>query len=286
MRPYVLLPMRKDGVPALIAIIVAASLSLTWSWHRVAEAAIPVVEPPAANDGRIRIPSIGVDAPLGSRQVAADGTLPMPYGPVDVSWYDFGLHPGLGGVPVVSGNTVLSGHVDYVANVPYAGVRYSGPAVFYDLGKLRPGARIEISRSGVIVVYRVTSAEILPAEQADWYSVFSATPVETLTLFTCTGEFNPRTVEYSDRIVVKAVRVLGAARQLSLTGDGRFLYGVGGTSDPVELAAAQSRSITALYSQDPKSGQWLTFVPGAPGFINTLSGRLGPEALVIARVAP
>lgn len=286
MRVHRVIPARGYRLATLIALVVVVSFSPVVSWQRAAEAAIPVIEPPAATDGRIRIPSIGVDAPLDVRQVAPDGTLPMPLGPVDVSWYDFGLHPGLGGVPTLSGNTILSGHVDYSANVPYAGVRYSGPAVFYDLDRLRPGDRVEISRSGATVGYRVTSTEVLPAEQADWYSIFSSTPVETLTLFTCTGEFNPSTVEYSQRIVVKAVRIIGQAKQLSLTGDGRFLYGIGGTSDPVELIGAQTRSITALYSQDSKTGQWLTFVPGAPGFINTLDGRLNPGSLVIARVAP
>jgi len=266
----------------------AVSLALTApvTPQRVAEGVIPVIEPAAANDGRLRIPAIGVDAPLGVRTVAPDGSMPMPFGPVDVSWYDFGLHPGMGGVPVISGNTIISGHVDYAANVPYAGVRYNGPGVFYDLGRVRPGARIEIARSGATVGYRVTSVEVLPAERADWLTAFAATPFETLTLFTCTGEFNPLTIEYSDRVVVKAVRILGQANRLSLTGDGRFLYGTGGTSDPLELIEAQPRSMTALYAQDPRTGEWLTFVPGAPSFINTLNGRLSPEALVIGRTGP
>jgi sortase (surface protein transpeptidase) len=251
--------------------------------QRVAEAVIPVIEPVAANDGRLRIPAIGVDAPLGVRTVAADGTMPMPLGPVDVSWYDFGLHPGMGGVPVISGNTIISGHVDYAANVPYAGVRYNGPAVFYDLGRIQTGARIEIARAGTTVGYRVTSVEVLPAALADWITTFASTPFETLTLFTCTGEFNPLTVEYSERVVVKAVRILGQANRLSLTGDGRFLYGTGGTSDPLELIEAQPGRVAALYAQDSGTREWLIFVPGAPSFINTLSGRLSPEALVFGR---
>ena len=203
--------------------VVGPPLAVFVTPQGVAEAVIPVIEPAAANDGRLSIPAIGVDAPLGVRAVAADGSMPMPLGPVDVSWYDFGLHPGMGGAPAISGNTVISGHVDYAANVPYAGVRYNGPAVFYDLGRVRPGARIEVLRSGATVGYRVTSVDILPADRADWLTTFAATPIETLTLFTCTGEFNPRTIEYPDRVVVKAVRILGRANPLSLTGDGRFL---------------------------------------------------------------
>lgn len=269
------------AVAVAVFVLVAAVPAVA---GRPAEAAIPVAEPVAAADGRVRIPSLGVDAPLGVQRVTSDGALPMPYGPVDVAWYDFGLHPGLGGVPATSGNTILSGHVDYAANVPYAGVRYSGPAVFADLGRLRPGATIEVTR-GQTVVYRVVSVDVLPADRADWLAEFASTPVEMLTLFTCTGEFNPRTVDYSDRVVVKAVRVLGAARRLDILPNGRFLYGAGGTTDPLELVAAQPWDVAALYAQDPMTGEWLTFVPGAPSFINTLTGRLRPDALVIGRVA-
>lgn len=266
-----------------------AGLALTLVAHaspmRIAEAGIPVIEPPAAVDGRVRIPSLGVDAPLGVQQVASDGTMPMPYGPVDVAWYDFVLHPGLGGVPLTSGNTILSGHVDYAANVPYAGVRYNGPAVFSGLERLRPDATIEIARGVTAATYRVISVDVLPADRANWFDEFASTPVEMLTLFTCTGVFNPNTVSYSDRVVVKAVHAVGAARRLDVTGDGRFLYGVGGTTDPLELLAAQSRPVTALCAKDPLGDQWLTFVPGAPSFINTLTGQLGPDVLVIGRVA-
>lgn len=277
-------PRRGLASGALLAGLALALLAHASS-VRVAEAAIPVVEPRAAVDGRIRIPSLGLDAPLGVQQVASDGTMPMPYGPVDVAWYDFGLHPGLGGVPLTSGNTILSGHVDYAANVPYTGVRYNGPAVFADLERLRPGATIEIARGVTAVAYRAISVDVLPADRANWLGEFASTPVEMLTLFTCTGDFNPRTAIYSDRVVVKAVRIMGEARRLDVTGDGRFLYGVGGTTDPLELLAAQPRPVTALYAKDPLGDQWLTFVPGAPSFINTLTGRLRPDVLVIGRVA-
>ncbi len=275
---------RAFSAATLAAAVLTLALTIPASPARMAEAAIPVAEPAAAVDGRIRIPSLGLDAPLGVQQVAPDGTMPIPYGPVDVAWYDFALHPGLGGVPLTSGNTILSGHVDYAANVPYAGVRYNGPAVFADLGQVRPGATIEVVR-GRTVIYRVISVDVLSADRANWLVEFASTPVEMLTLFTCTGDFNPLTAVYSDRVVVKAVRVVGEAHRLDITGDGRFLYGVGGTTDPLELLSAQSRSVTALYAKDPLGDEWLTFVPGAPSFINTLTGRLRPDVLVIGRVA-
>lgn len=278
---------RRPGARAFMALLIAAAgLGLsTIPRARLAEAEIPVVEPSAATDGRVRIPSLGLDAPLGAQRVARDGTMPMPYGPVDVAWYDFSLHPGMGGVPLTSGNTILSGHVDFAATVPYTGVRYAGPAVFADLARLRPGAVVELTRAHT-VTYRVVSVEILAAAQAEWLAQFASTPVEMLTLFTCIGTFNPRTADYSDRLVVKAVRVIGEARRLDSTPDQRFLYGTGGTSDPLALLAAQTRPVTALYAKDPEGASWLMFVPGAPSFINTLTGRLRPDVLVIGRVAP
>ena len=279
--PGVRAAVRAAAVAAVLLLVLIGAASI----GHPAEVAATVAEPPLATDGRLRIPSLGVDAPLGVHRVAADGTLPAPYGPIDVAWYDFSQHPGLGGIPGTSGNTILSGHLNYAANVPYAGVRYTGPGVFADLGQLSPGARIEIVR-GQTVAYRVVSVEVLPAVGADWLTEFGATPGETLTLFTCTGDFNPRTFNYSDRTVVKAVRVTGAARQLDATPDGRFVYGVGGTSDPLELLSAQLRSITALYAQDIQTGEWLTYMPGAPVFINTLLGRLRPDAFVVGKVAP
>lgn len=251
-----------------------------------AEAALPGAKPPAALGDRLRIPALGVDAPLGVRQVTKDGGLPKPSRAADVVWYDFGLHPGLGGVPGASGNTVLTGRVDSASNDGHTGVHYAGPAAFTDLGLVRLGHRIEVIRGGQTLSYRVVSVDVFSEEEADWRAVFASTPVEMLTLFNSTGEFDTHYVDWADKTVIKAVRVLGEARRLDITADGRFLNGTGGTSDPLELFAAQPRKLSALHARDPQTGEWLTFVLGAPSFINTLTGRLRPDTLVIGRLAP
>ena len=52
-------------------------------------------EPPNAVLGRLRVPALGIDAPLGVRSVGGDGQMPNPVGPSDVIWYDFTGWEGL-----------------------------------------------------------------------------------------------------------------------------------------------------------------------------------------------
>ncbi|MEX2373634.1 MAG: class F sortase, partial [Dehalococcoidia bacterium] len=100
--------------------------------------------PSGTDFARIRIPALGVDAQIGSRYVGTDGVMPDPGGPADVVWYDLSAWAGMGGAPGGGGNAIFSGHVDYNANVGYAGVHYRGQAVFSGLGDLNPGDVIEV----------------------------------------------------------------------------------------------------------------------------------------------
>lgn len=273
------------GGAALVLAVTMLVISGRPSDGRAAEAALPSAKPPVVVDNRLRIPAIGVDAPLGVQQVTKEGGLPRPPRSVDVIWYDFSLHAGLGGVPGTSGNTVLTGRVDAGSSEGHTGVHFTGPSAFTNLALVHPGHRIEMTRDGQTLAYRVVSVEVFNEEVADWRAVFASTPVEMLTLFNCTGEFDTHHIDWVDKTVVKAVRVLGEARRLEVAADGRFLNGVGGTSDPLELATAQQKRLAALHVRDPKTSTWLTFVPGAPSFVNTLMGQLRPDTPVVARLA-
>src|SRR5690606_32142166 len=44
-------------------------------------------DPPDATYGTMRIPSIGIEAPIGTRVVGEDGVMADPTGPSDVVWY-------------------------------------------------------------------------------------------------------------------------------------------------------------------------------------------------------
>ena len=164
-------------------------------------------DPPDATAGRIRIPSISVNAPLTYRAVTG-AVMPDPSGPTDVAYYDLSQFPGAGGVPGGGGNAIFGGHVDLRRHIPYAGnVEYQGPAVFWSLDQLRPGDLIEIDYDGETYRYRVASTDEFSAEDTDWGPIWSsAVPTDTITLFTCGGAFDPDTHEYSTRLVVRAER--------------------------------------------------------------------------------
>lgn len=146
---------------------------------------------------RLKIPSIGVDAKVVVKGVGADGVMQVPDNAFDVAWYDFASRPGAGG------NVVFSGHVDY------HGV---GPAVFWKLGTLRQGDPVEVQlEDGSVYQYRVTGEAAFDANSAPVAQIVGATPVESVTIITCTGVFNPATRQYNKRLVVRGERVVPPA---------------------------------------------------------------------------
>ena len=163
-------------------------------------------EAPDATMGRMRIPSIGVDAAIGQRGIGEDGAMPNPSGPGDVVWYDFQNWPGLGGWPGGGGNAVFAGHVDRAAWVEYAGVEYFGPGVFYTLAQIAPGAEIVVEAEGQALAYTVVSVDEVAAD-GDWRAVFSSDlGQDSITLITCGGDFDREQHAYTARTVVRAVR--------------------------------------------------------------------------------
>lgn len=164
-------------------------------------------DPPDAKYGRIRIPSISVDAPLSYRAVTGS-MMPEPSGPTDVAYYDLAKFPGMGGAPGGGGNAIFGGHVDLRREIAYADdVMYQGPAVFWSLDELSRGDVIEIDYRGATYKYLVSSAEEFSADDSDWGAVWSnKVKKDTITLFTCGGTFNPTTHEYSTRLIVRAER--------------------------------------------------------------------------------
>ncbi len=147
---------------------------------------------------RLIVPSIGIDAPFTYRQVPASGQMPNPDGPEDVAYYDFGQWPGLGGLPGQGGNVVLAGHVDYIDY---------GQAVFWDLGKLKIGDRIQIRmKDGSVIEYQVEFNKHIDAGNANWEAIVAGTEQESITLITCSGEFSAG--HYNNRQIVWGRRVV------------------------------------------------------------------------------
>lgn len=168
-------------------------------------------EPAGYDFGRIRIPLIGVDAPVGVSVV--DGTsgtlLGSPEGPSTVFWYNLDEWPGLGGVPGEGGNAIFGAHVDISAYLPYADATYHGPAVFRDINQLALGDRIFVDRNGVTLEYSVAWTEQVAVGNSNrWGEIWSGNvEVDSITLYTCGGDFDPSTASYADRFVVRATLV-------------------------------------------------------------------------------
>ena len=80
-----------------------------------------------------------------------------------------------------------------------------GPAVFYDLGELRPGAKIYVHlRSGQTVLFETYSVALYSKARFPTDKVFGYTSWPTLRLITCGGVFDSRTGHYLGNIVAFA----------------------------------------------------------------------------------
>ncbi|MDT0402894.1 class F sortase [Streptomyces edwardsiae] len=153
--------------------------------HRTAAPALPPSPP-----SRVRIPAIGVDAPLTGLGLTSTGSLDVP--PADrenlAGWYEAGTTPG------ETGTAIIAGHVDNA----------DGPAVFYSLGALRKGARIEVARrDGGTAVFTVDAVEVYDARHFPDEKVYGAAPRPELRVITCGGGYS-RTTGYRGNVVVYA----------------------------------------------------------------------------------
>lgn len=140
---------------------------------------------------RLVVKSIGVQAPVMRVGLAPDGTIAVPELAKhnQAGWYDRGPTPGQ------FGPAILVGHAD----------TKSGPSIFHDLIKLRPGARIEVTREDrSTAIFEVNTVEHfdkgkLPADRV--YGDYSR-PV--LRLITCGGDWIGGSVGYSDNVIAFA----------------------------------------------------------------------------------
>jgi sortase (surface protein transpeptidase) len=151
----------------------------------------PLIDARAAAPRWIRIPAIGVSAPVVALGLNPDGTLEVPRRWGDTGWYAGGPKPGQ------RGPAVIAGHVDST----------SGPAVFYRLGELRRGALVHIRRADHSVAsFRVEGAERWPKDRFPTRRVYRRTARSTLRLITCGGGFNGATGHYLENVIVYATR--------------------------------------------------------------------------------
>ena len=155
--------------------------------HRERRPALPRSSPVS-----IDIPTIHVHASVVSLGLNSDGSIAVPplTRPKETSWYADGPAPGQPGA------AAILGHVDA------AGV---GPAVFYDLGELRPGAKIFVRlRTGRTAIFEAYSVALYSKVNFPTKRVFGYTSWPTLRLITCGGIFDPKSGHYLGNIVAFA----------------------------------------------------------------------------------
>ncbi|MEU4872113.1 class F sortase [Streptomyces sp. NPDC021608] len=130
-----------------------------------------------AEPDRVRIPAIRVDAPVMAVGLDADGWVgaPPPEDPNLAGWFTGGVSPG------EKGTAVVVGHVD----------NKLGPAVFYGLGALKKGNRVEVSRKdGRTAVFEIYGIEVFEKSNFPGDRVYASKGAPELRVITCGGGFS------------------------------------------------------------------------------------------------
>ncbi|AEW97097.1 MULTISPECIES: class F sortase [Streptomycetaceae] len=145
---------------------------------------------PYAEPLRIRIPRISVDAPVMKVGLDDDGWIAAPP-PEDTNltaWYKDAASPG------ERGTAVIDGHVDNV----------HGPSVFYGLGALRKGDRIEVARGdGRTAVFTIYGIEVFAKDHFPGDRVYGDIGKPELRVITCGGGYTKKH-GYAGNVVVFA----------------------------------------------------------------------------------
>jgi len=141
---------------------------------------------------RITIPAIDVNASVVELGLNANGTVQVPASWYVTGWYKYGPTPGQ------KGSAVILGHVDST----------SGPAVFFELSKLRPGNRINVTlASGVTVHFSVIGLREYSKTALPDKLIYGTRSYDALQLVTCGGLFDSQTHHYLSNIVVFSKRL-------------------------------------------------------------------------------
>lgn len=137
----------------------------------------------------IRIPGIALSAPIVKTGLEANGALHVPSSPDLTGWYELGPKPG------EVGPAVITGHLDSA----------SGPGVFFNLHKTKPGDEVDIVRDdGSIAVFKIDKLESYPQNNFATQKVYGAIATAGLRIITCSGVYSKTSGHYSDDLVVYA----------------------------------------------------------------------------------
>ena len=145
--------------------------------------------PAVARPVRLRVPALRVDSRIIELGLQPDGSVEVPASTSVTGWYDRGPRPGQ------PGPAVLLGHVD----------SRTGPGVFIDLHRVRPGTTVEVDRAdGSTATFRITRVARVAKTRFPTELVYAPTLDPTLRLVTCGGSFDHARGSYRDNVIAFA----------------------------------------------------------------------------------
>nr|WP_237535073.1 class F sortase [Streptomyces sp. SID3343] len=139
----------------------------------------------------VDIAEVGLHASVIAVGLEPDGSVQVP--PPDngrkAGWYNQGPTPG------EIGPAVVVGHLD----------SQSGPAVFFDVGRVHPGATVEVRRADQsTAVFTVDTVERYAKSEFPTLRVYGDLNKAELRLITCGGDYDPANGGYQDNTVLYA----------------------------------------------------------------------------------
>lgn len=136
----------------------------------------------------VSIPAIDVRSKVMKLGLDSKGHIEIPplSKPKLTGWYKKGPTPG------EMGPAVILGHID----------NQQGPAVFYDLRTLKPGAKVKVKRKdGTVAVFKVDSVKRFPKSDFPTQKVYGELDYPGIRLITCGGAFDESAGHYKDNII-------------------------------------------------------------------------------------
>jgi len=147
---------------------------------------------PQSRPVSIAIPRLGVRSKLVELGIDGDGAMEVPSDPADAGWYERGPTPG------ALGPAVIAGHVTWDQQ----------PAVFFRLGELQRGDRVNVERAdGKTAVFAVRSVARFAKSRFPTEAVYGGIDHAGLRLITCGGAYDDTANRYLDNVVVFARQV-------------------------------------------------------------------------------
>lgn len=142
---------------------------------------------------RLKIDSIGVNAPIIPVGTEPDGAMSAPSSASDIGWYEKSATVGSNRRAML-----LSGH--YGLDIP---------EVLYRLNELKVGDTISVhSARGDTVTYRVVETERRHRTMVDMEKAYRyGGGQEAVSIITCIGEYDYSAQTYDDRYIVYALRI-------------------------------------------------------------------------------